>query len=193
MHELSAFISVTGPLRSFATSQSHPSNWATRRLCIAAQEPPFFPAVRERSSDLLQKYKLSLRNLTWDPATSLLTTYVAPLDKGGSATADELAQLSSDLTMLFDQEGIIPSENYGLEVSTQGVSRQLTDDMHFKAFRGFQVQVLLKNEFKKKKQYEGLLVERTDDALRISLRGRVVQLPRSDVETVTLQKAAKLE
>lgn len=55
--------------------------------------------------------------------------------------------------------------------------------------QGFQVQVTLNAPFKDKLKFEGTLVERTSEFVRLSLKGRSVNIPRELVTEVRLPPA----
>lgn len=163
-----------------------------RISCVASAEPSFFPSIRSKTADLFTKYKVSLKDLDWDKDILLLTTYVAPLDPEYLSTAEELAELSSDLMWLLDEEKVMPTDVYTLQVSTPGTNEYLTVDKDFESFRSFGVTVVLKKEFKRKMEFKGTLVERTVDEVRINLKGRIIGIPRDNILDVKLDKTKKL-
>ncbi len=85
----------------------------------------------------------------------------------------------------IESANILP-EAYVLEVSSPGVSEQLATERDFIVFKGFAVEVILHTPHKGKKVWLGTLLERTDNKLAISQRGRRVALPRELVESVQL-------
>lgn len=80
---------------------------------------------------------------------------------------------------------ILP-DAYVLEVSSPGVSNQLETDRDFIVFKGFAIEVTLHTPHKGKKVWVGTLLERTENKLAISQRGRRISLPNELIESVLL-------
>ena len=59
-------------------------------------------------------------------------------------------------------------------------------DRDYISFRGFPVVVLTTEEFKKTRELRGTLVDRDENHVRISIKGRIVKIPRSICKTVAL-------
>ncbi len=78
---------------------------------------------------------------------------------------------------------------YELIISSPGVRDELHSDRDYTTFRGFPVVVLTTEEFKKKKELLGTLVGRDEDHVRISIKGRVVKIPRGICLKVALPPA----
>ena len=78
---------------------------------------------------------------------------------------------------------------FELAIASPGIGSVLRSRRDFETFRGFPVVVLVKEEYKKKRQFEGTLLERDDDDVLISLKGRIVKIPRALVDSVSLPKA----
>ena len=76
--------------------------------------------------------------------------------------------------------------SYVLEISSQGVSDELTSDRDFKTFKGFPVNVQLNQKNSKKKFLSGLLYEKSKDFLAINIKGKVKQIPFDEVLKISL-------
>jgi len=63
--------------------------------------------------------------------------------------------------------------SYVLEISSQGVSDELTSERDFKTFKGFPVNVQLNQKNSKKKFLNGLLYEKSKDYLAINIKGKI--------------------
>ena len=63
--------------------------------------------------------------------------------------------------------------SYVLEISSQGVSDELTSERDFKTFKGFPVNVELNQKNSKKKFLNGLLYEKSKDYLAINIKGKI--------------------
>jgi ribosome maturation factor RimP len=98
---------------------------------------------------------------------------------------EDCERMSVALEAALDSSELIP-DAYVLEVSSPGVSDVLAQDRDFVVFRGFVVEVQLLEPFKAKSTWQGNLVERTDDHLLISQKGRSISIPRPLVKEVRL-------
>ena len=75
--------------------------------------------------------------------------------------------------------------SYVLEISSQGVSDELTSERDFKTFKGFPVNVEL-NQNSKIKFLNGLLYEKSKDYLAINIKGRIKKIPFDEVLKISL-------
>ncbi len=76
--------------------------------------------------------------------------------------------------------------SYVLEISSQGVSDELTSERDFKTFKGFPVNVELNQKNSKRKFVNGLLYEKSNDYLSINIKGRIKKIPFDEVLKISL-------
>ena len=76
--------------------------------------------------------------------------------------------------------------SYVLEISSQGVSDELTSERDFKTFKGFPVNVELNQKNSKIKFLNGLLHEKSNDYLAINIKGRIKKIPLDEVLKISL-------
>ena len=76
--------------------------------------------------------------------------------------------------------------SYVLEISSQGVSDELTSDRDFKTFKGFPVNVELNQKNSKIKFLNGLLFEKSKDSLSINIKGKIKKIPFDEVLKISL-------
>ena len=76
--------------------------------------------------------------------------------------------------------------SYVLEISSQGVSDELTSDRDFKTFKGFPVNVELNHKNSKKEFINGLLYEKSKDFLAINMKGKIKKIPFKEVLKISL-------
>jgi ribosome maturation factor RimP len=98
---------------------------------------------------------------------------------------EDCTRMSLGLEAALDQADLIPFP-YELEVSSPGTDRQLQSDREFIAFRGFTVTVTANGQFEGKESWSGQLVSRDLDHLTLSLKGKIVSIPRAIVHRVEL-------
>ena len=76
--------------------------------------------------------------------------------------------------------------SYVLEISSQGVSDELTSERDFKTFKGFPVNVELNQKNSKIKFLYGLLYEKSKDYLAINIKGKIKKIPFDEVLKISL-------
>ena len=76
--------------------------------------------------------------------------------------------------------------SYVLEISSQGVSDELTSERDFKTFKGFPVNVELNQKNSKQKFLNGLLYEKSKDYLAINIKGKIRKIPFDEVLKISL-------
>ena len=76
--------------------------------------------------------------------------------------------------------------SYVLEISSQGVSDELTSERDFKTFKGFPVNVELNQKNSKIKILNGLLYEKSKDYLAININGKIKRIPFDEVLKISL-------
>ncbi|KGF72395.1 ribosome maturation protein RimP [Neosynechococcus sphagnicola sy1] len=100
---------------------------------------------------------------------------------------NDCEQMSRALEAILDTTPIIP-DPYVLEVSSPGISRLLTTDREFIAFRGFGVIVTAIAPDASQQQWQGQLVGRDETTLVLTQKGRAIAIPRSLVTQVQLDQ-----
>ena len=78
--------------------------------------------------------------------------------------------------------------SYVLEISSQGVSDELTSERDFKTFKGFPVNVELNQKNSKIKFLHGLLYEKSKDYLAINIKGKIKKISFDEVLKISLSK-----
>lgn len=98
---------------------------------------------------------------------------------------DDCEKMSRALEPHLDSTPVIP-ENYVLEVSSPGVSRQLSSDRDFIAFKGFTVLMTSTEPYEGKQKWQGRLQGRDETQVYLSLKGKLFSIPRHLVAKVQL-------
>ncbi len=153
----------------------------------AADFDSLLDRLRPVAAETAEALDLSLESLTYSAGT------VEVLASGGDV--DALQKLSYRLGELLDtweaeDDPLMRSlPPYMLNVGSPGLSTMLVSDIDFEAFKGFPVTVTLTEEFKKKLVFEGTLMDRDDEHVRINQKGQIKKLPRTLVDRVELPGA----
>jgi ribosome maturation factor RimP len=83
------------------------------------------------------------------------------IDKPSGVTHEDCANLSREVSTIFDVEDAIPGGSYVLEVSSPGLDRKLSRAADFERFQGSRVKLTTKHPVNGNRHFEGRL-ERFD-------------------------------
>ena len=100
---------------------------------------------------------------------------------------NDCERMSRALEPVLDEADIIP-DNYVLEISSPGVSRQLSSDRDFISFKGFAVVVSASQPYEGHQEWRGQLIRRDESALYLNQKGRAIAIPRSAIALVQLDE-----
>jgi ribosome maturation factor RimP len=76
---------------------------------------------------------------------------------------------------------------YILEVSSPGISRQITTDREFISFKSFPVTVITLEPHLDRKEWRGKLLGRDEEAVYLNQKGKKISIPRQLVAKVQLE------
>jgi len=105
----------------------------------------------------------------------------------GDTSLDDCERMSRALEAKLDAIDLIPG-TYELEISSPGISRQLTTDREFISFKGFSVLVKTSEPYEGHKEWRGKLIGRDDSGVSLNLKGRAIAIPRQLVTRVQLDE-----
>jgi len=103
---------------------------------------------------------------------------------GEDITLEDCALFNAPVSKEIENSNLLNC-SYVLEISSQGVSDELTSERDFKTFKGFPVNV----EFKENSKItflNGLLYEKSKDYLAINIKGRIKKIPLDEVLRINL-------
>lgn len=100
---------------------------------------------------------------------------------------NDCERMSRALEATLDAADVIP-DAYVLEVSSPGISRQLTTDRDFISFKGFDMVISTSQSYQGQQEWRGKLIRRDDTAVYLNQKGRVVNVPRSLITKVQLDE-----
>jgi ribosome maturation factor RimP len=106
----------------------------------------------------------------------------------GDISLEDCEQMSRALEATLDQTDVIP-DAYVLEISSPGISRNLTTDREFTSFKGFPVVVTTTEPHEGQKSWVGKLIRRDEEALYLNKKGRAIAIPRHLIDTVQLDES----
>ena len=100
-------------------------------------------------------------------------------------TLDDCLRFNEPVLSAIDSSNLLNCR-YVLEISSQGVSDELTSNRDFKTFKGFPVKVELNHKISNTKILKGLLYEKSKDYLAINIKGKIKKIPFIEVFKVSL-------
>jgi len=103
---------------------------------------------------------------------------------GDDISLDDCALFNTPASEEIENSNLLNC-SYVLEISSQGVSDELTSERDFKTFKGFPVNVEL-NQNSKIKFLNGLLYEKSKDYLAINIKGKIKKIPFDEVLKISL-------
>ncbi len=100
-------------------------------------------------------------------------------------TLDDCSRFNIPAATVIENSNLLKC-SYVLEISSQGVSDELTSERDFKTFKGFPVNVELNQKNSQIKFLNGLLYEKSKDYLAINIKGKIKKIPFNEVLRVSL-------
>ena len=100
---------------------------------------------------------------------------------------EDCERMSRALDAVLDRSQLLP-DAYVLEVSSPGISRQLTTDREFISFRGFLVTVSTHEPYQGHQSWQGNLIGRDEQEIHLNQKGKAIAIPRDLVNKVQLDQ-----
>ncbi|WP_017718593.1 ribosome maturation factor RimP [Kamptonema formosum] len=100
---------------------------------------------------------------------------------------DDCERMSRAMEAKLDAAEII-TDAYVLEISSPGISRDLTTDREFISFKGFAVAVKTSEPHEGHKEWIGQLIRRDETAVYLNQKGRSIAIPRPLITSVKLNE-----
>ena len=104
---------------------------------------------------------------------------------GDDISLDDCALFNTPASDEIEKSNLLNC-SYVLEISSQGVSDELTSERDFKTFKGFPVNVELNQKNSKIQFLSGLLYEKSKDYLAINIKGKIKKIPFDEVLKISL-------
>ena len=115
----------------------------------------------------------------------ILIEIIIKKTNGDDITLEDCALFNAPASEEIENSNLLNC-SYVLEISSQGVSDELTSERDFKTFKGFPVNVQLNQQNSKKKFLNGLLYEKSKDYLAINIKGKIKKIPFDEVLKISL-------
>lgn len=108
------------------------------------------------------------------------------IDKDGGVTIGDCEEVSKKVSALLDVEDVVPV-SYLLEVSSPGLTRELTKPQHFDFFIGRLVRVVLREPVGGKRELRGYIDSVEQGVLRVKDEENLYHIPLSIVAKANLE------
>jgi ribosome maturation factor RimP len=151
---------------------------------------PAIPRILEQATPIATDLGLEIVGATFHTNESPPVLRLELRNPIADTSLDDCERLSRALEPVLDEADAIPGA-YVLEVSSPGLSEFLETDREFTSFKGFEVTVTTREPHKGKSLWQGSLLDRDAETLRINQKGRVISIPRDLVERVRLADGAE--
>lgn len=100
---------------------------------------------------------------------------------------DDCERMSRALEPVLDATDLMV-DAYVLEISSPGISQQLSSDREFISFKGFPVRVQTREPYHSQQEWTGNLIRRDQATLYLNQKGRTIAIPRALITQVQLQE-----
>ena len=136
--------------------------------------------------DVAREFNLEIYNLNLlTNQNPIIIKIIIKKSNGEDITLDDCSRFNNPASSVIEKSNLLKC-SYVLEISSQGVSDELTSERDFKTFKGFPVNVELNQKNSKIKFLNGLLFEKSKDFLAINIKGKIKKIPFIEVLKVSL-------
>ena len=132
----------------------------------------------------LWDFKLCSLNIQTNQNPIVIEITIRKTD-GDDISLDDCALFNTPASEEIEKSNLLNC-SYVLEISSQGVSDELTSDRDFKTFKGFPINVELNQKNSRIKFLNGLLYEKSKDYLAINIKGKIKKIPFDEVLKISL-------
>jgi len=132
------------------------------------QEKLIAEKVKELVEPLIKSMGYRLFDVEFKPEKGWVLRII--LDKEGGITIGDCEEVSKRVSALLDVEDIIPV-SYLLEVSSPGLTRELTKPSHFEFFQGRLVRLVLMDAIEGKREFKGYIEGIKESILHVREKG----------------------
>ena len=148
---------------------------------------PIIPHILELATPVAESLGLAVVNVVFQTNQHPPVLRVDVRNLTQDTGLEDCERMSHALETLLDGMDLLPNA-YVLEISSPGISRTLSQDREFLSFKGFPIHVSLSEPVDGQMEWSGNLVSRDETTVTISLKGRLMVLPRDLVQQVQLDE-----
>jgi ribosome maturation factor RimP len=146
---------------------------------------PLIPQITEIATPIANDLGLEVVEIAFFTNESPPVLRVEVRNPEDDTSLNDCEEMSRTLEAELDVAEVI-SNAYVLEVSSPGISEQLTRDREYVSFKGFPVLVTTDPPYKGKPKWQGTLNRRDETTVYINQKGKIIKIPREVIQTVQL-------
>jgi len=147
---------------------------------------PLIPQIIDLATPVADSLGLELVGAVFHTNQSPPVLRVDIRNNSSDTSLDDCEKMSRALESTLDETDLI-GDAYVLEISSPGISRELTTDREFVSFKGFPAIVQTIETYEGHREWKGKLVRRDESAVYLNLKGRVRAIPRDAIAKVVLE------
>lgn len=148
---------------------------------------PLIPQIIDIATPIAEKLGLEVVEVVFQTNKRPPVLRVDIRNLTSDTSLNDCEQMSRLLEADLDATELIPG-SYVLEISSPGISRQLTSEREFIVFKGFGVIVKTDPPYENHKEWRGKLQGRDEQAIYLNQKGRVIAIPRELIAKVQLNE-----
>ena len=148
---------------------------------------PLIPQIIELATPVAEQLQLEVVGVVFHTNQNPPVLRIDIRNPQQDTGLNDCERMSRAIEATLEETNIIP-DAYVLEISSPGISRELTSDREFISFKGFSVIVTSSSPHKGQQEWTGQLIRRDDTTLYLNIKGREVEVPRSLVTKVQLNE-----
>ena len=146
---------------------------------------PLVPQILELAAPVAESLGLEVVTVIFHTNQRPPVLRVDVRNRSDDTGLEDCERMSNALEEVLDATDLA-LDAYVLEVSSPGVSRTLVSDREFASFKGFPVMVSASEPIGGQQEWIGNLVGRSESAIQLSQKGRLISVPRAIVTKVQL-------
>jgi ribosome maturation factor RimP len=156
-------------------------------VALISMTHPLIPQIIDLATPIAQELGLEIVDVVFltNKRPPVLRVDVRNLE--ADTSLDDCERMSLALDEKLDSSELIPSA-YVLEISSPGISRELTTDREFSSFKGFEAIVTTSTPYEDRQEWRGKLQGRDEESVYLNQKGKTIAIPRQLVARVQLQE-----
>ncbi|MDJ0746475.1 MAG: ribosome maturation factor RimP [Xenococcaceae cyanobacterium MO_167.B27] len=150
---------------------------------------PLVPQIINLATPIAQKLNLEVIDVVFQTNKNPPVLRIDIKNTIQDTSLEDCEQMSKAFEAQLDTTTLLPGA-YVLEVSSPGISRNLTTDREFISFKGFPIIVKTFAPYKNQKLWRGKLQGRDEKNLYLNQKGKTVTIPRDLIAKVQIDDAS---
>lgn len=155
--------------------------------CIEYMTHPLIPKIIDLVTPIANQLGLDLVDAVFKTNQNPPVLRIDIRNLENDTSLDDCENMSRALEEILDNTDLIPGA-YVLEISSPGISRQLTTDREFISFKGFAILVKTRVPYLEQQEWRGKLQGRDQEAVYLNQKGKIIAIPRDQIAKVQLEE-----